>query len=330
MKTEPTNRETLREIEALLPDFVAESPGHKPFDHFFCPILHVDEPTTFCMGHITPEALGGKVMVPQRKDVDGFFGAMVEADMIAAIRNRGKPLDEILGRGAVRREMRPRFETPDGTTVGFYIPKDGQALPAGHTPSSIHFDDGTEIAVTMKGSREQLTRDGELNGLVEVDCLYEATAAALKAAHLTCFRLYGYRYVFSYVGRWVALPLREFFFQHRHTKKKDIHEALFQRFAPYLPMLRPMCSPSGGTLPFDGSVSDGNIRHLLTGEGKVFSYGVVLRMHNDLYTVFLPGEAEMQEIYDGFLASPPPSVCVGIGPWGRPRTKTRIAFGSSR
>ena len=88
--------------------------------------------------------------------------------------------------------------------------------------------------------------------------------------------------------------------------------------------------PSGNTLPFDGSVSDGNIHHLLTDEGKVFSYGVVLRMHNDLYTVFLPGEEETQEIYDGFLTNPPHSVCVGIGPWGTPRTKTRIAFGSPR
>jgi hypothetical protein len=160
--------------------------------------------------------------------------------------------------------------------------------------------------------------------------LYQATAAALKAAHLTCFKLYGYRYVFSYVGHYVARPLREFFFEHRGTKKKNIHEALNQRFAPYLPMLKPMNSPSGGMLCFDGSVSDGNIHHLLTGEGKVFSYGVVLRMHNDLYTVFLPGEAETHETYDGFLKSPPPSVCVGIGPWGKPRATKRIALCAPR
>ena len=232
MTIESTSPETLREIQALLPDFVAESPAHKPFDHFYCPILHIDEPTIFCMGHITPKALGGNVMVPQRKDVDGFFGTVVEADLVSAIRNRGKSLAEILCSASIRREVRPRLELPDGRTVEYYIPKDGQPLPEGHTLNAFESDDGVNIPIVLKESRQQLTCCGELNAAVKCDCLYQGTAAALKAAHLTCFKLYGYRYVFSHVGCCVAQPLRMFFDEHRHTKREGIHEALRQRFAP--------------------------------------------------------------------------------------------------
>lgn len=54
----------------------------KPFEHFFCPILHVDEDVELCKGHILNRSLKGvnRTVTVQRKDVDGFFGTMFEDD----------------------------------------------------------------------------------------------------------------------------------------------------------------------------------------------------------------------------------------------------------
>ena len=58
------------------------------FKHFYCPILHRDEPTQLCMGHVINDAITGscRVRVVQRKDVDGFYGAYFEADYTALLK----------------------------------------------------------------------------------------------------------------------------------------------------------------------------------------------------------------------------------------------------
>jgi hypothetical protein len=77
-------------VDKLREDFQAET--GQPFKHFFCPILHVDEPVPLCEGHIINKAFGTcNAWVPQRQDVDNFFGSMVEADFISAVQDRSKP-----------------------------------------------------------------------------------------------------------------------------------------------------------------------------------------------------------------------------------------------
>src|SRR5690349_20508560 len=54
----------------------------KPFRHFYCPILHVDEPVPLQRGHVVNEAFAGSpgAWVVQRQDVDSFYGSFFEAD----------------------------------------------------------------------------------------------------------------------------------------------------------------------------------------------------------------------------------------------------------
>src|SRR5262245_16361152 len=54
----------------------------KPFEYFFCPILRTDEDVQLCRGHIVSDAFGSNLWVPQRADVDNFFGAAIEADFV--------------------------------------------------------------------------------------------------------------------------------------------------------------------------------------------------------------------------------------------------------
>ena len=55
----------------------------EPFDHFFCPILMRDEPAEMCRGHIENNAFAGKIWIPQRRDVDNFYGSVAEADLVS-------------------------------------------------------------------------------------------------------------------------------------------------------------------------------------------------------------------------------------------------------
>jgi hypothetical protein len=59
-----------------------ESITGRPFEHFFSPVLYVDEPVEVMRGHIINEAFikSSKAWVIQRKDVDGFFGGFFEGD----------------------------------------------------------------------------------------------------------------------------------------------------------------------------------------------------------------------------------------------------------
>ena len=69
-----------RSIAQLQADY--ERSQGKPFNHFFCPILLRDEDRPLCMGHVVPESYPNccRARVPQRADVDNWFGAMFEAD----------------------------------------------------------------------------------------------------------------------------------------------------------------------------------------------------------------------------------------------------------
>ena len=74
------NAEVQARLEVLREDF-AEHTG-KPFQYFYCPLLHVDEPRELQMGHVINEAFEGSpnTWVVQRQDVDRFYGSRFEAD----------------------------------------------------------------------------------------------------------------------------------------------------------------------------------------------------------------------------------------------------------
>src|SRR5688572_9727933 len=94
-------------IDACRADFQKER--GVPFKHFFCPILHRDEPVELCRAHVVNEKFEScREWVPQRKDVDNFYGAAVEADFVSITRDRQKNSLEIWFDTDLRRKHRPK------------------------------------------------------------------------------------------------------------------------------------------------------------------------------------------------------------------------------
>src|SRR5260370_29938166 len=120
-------------VETLKADLQAETGA--PFKHFFCPFLHVDEPVPLCEGQIINEAFGtSNAWVPQRQDLDNFFGSRVEADFISAVQDRTKTDFEKWIDPKLNRRYRPQIFSK-AEAVGHYIPKQIKSEP-GHTPLS--------------------------------------------------------------------------------------------------------------------------------------------------------------------------------------------------
>ena len=109
-------------IEALRLDFA--SVRGKPFEHFFCPILMRDEPAEMCRAHIVNDALGTcKLWLPQRKDVDSFYGSVAEADLVTVITERKKNLIELMRDGRKPRRMLRPILLHEEREIEFYFPK---------------------------------------------------------------------------------------------------------------------------------------------------------------------------------------------------------------
>ncbi len=172
-------------LEQLKADF--ESVGGKPFEHFYCPILHVDEDVPPIKGHVVPESLGGRAMVLQRPDVDNGFGSFFEAEAGDAIRKGldANPLD-VVSRAdpAEMRKLGKRFNL-------------NLLLEGADEPVEARFGDlGGEYGFYVK-HREDLHEalggepgDRPARGLaeVELDARSSILVTSLRASHLAWFR----------------------------------------------------------------------------------------------------------------------------------------------
>jgi hypothetical protein len=217
----PISSKTLRELESLRDSFTSEMGS--PFQHFFCPTLWVDEPAELCRGHIVNDAFGhsSQVHVLQRKDVDNFYGSMVENDVVNLVRYRGKSLADCFVDPVLQKAFRPELRV-DGEICNFYLQKKNVA--PGHTPLEVELDDGSRTALVIARPPEEVLRfeTAKMQLVVDRDFSMPAVAALIKAAHLTLFKLFGYHYGLSPASRFVGYDvLGGFFRQYRHVSTKD-------------------------------------------------------------------------------------------------------------
>ena len=190
------------DLEGLRNDFA--SVRGEPFVHYFCPILHVDEKTSLCYGHVIPKSMDGRETVLQREDVDNGFGNFFEAEASDAIKH-GLERDGLLQRALSgdpdeMKEIHRRFKT---NTI----------LNPGDSP--------IPVDVRMNNNETQLFVDREDLGDiatpfeaqfgVELDARSSILVTALKSSHLCWFSKMGYRYVFSEGGHVIAWALRSFY-----------------------------------------------------------------------------------------------------------------------
>ena len=190
------------DVEELRADF--ESVRGTPFEHYYCPILHVDEAAPLCRGHVVPKSMGGTSRVLQRQDVDNGFGEFFEAEARDAIRH-GLGKDGLLARvlsgnpddvKAIRRRV--KIETmldPDGESI-----KVDARRVDGEAQFFVRMEDLGGAAGDLMGQSG-----------VGLDARSSILVTALKSDHLSWFRKFGYKYVFSDEGIFVAWLLRSFY-----------------------------------------------------------------------------------------------------------------------
>ena len=193
-------------IEDFRADF--ESVRGKPFEHFYCPILHVDEQAALTKGHIVPECLGGKSKVLQRTDIDNGFGSFFESEAGEAVLQGfdGNPLDVVLRGDPEEMKKVSRFK------VRVRFDQKNQPIDV----SSRKTGDQMGLFVA-RGALEKLL--GELDKPtrlradlgVELDARSSILATSMRTSHLCWFQKCGYRYVFSNEGIHVARVLRSFY-----------------------------------------------------------------------------------------------------------------------
>lgn len=295
--------ETKSALSQLRDDFTAIE--GKPFNHFFCPILWKDEAAELCRGHVVNESFGGSVdtVILQRKDVDGFYGRVVEAEFQALIALKEKPFGEPMFDSKLNRTIRPRI-TIDGEDCRYYIFK-GHKAPA-HTLVRMERRGGSTVDLVVQKSPSDLAAaDGKKCQLIiEGDYRIAALASLIKAAHLTLFYQLGYRYALSAAGAHIGHAiLGTFFMENCNKSTLQARRAAASYFPEFATMVRPLELARRGV--FRGTVEDNQLLAFYASSGTMFAIGVFVRTNELLHCVLIPNfeHADAVPIYLDFLAN---------------------------
>jgi len=303
------DEELERRIAACRADYEAYT--GKPCSHFVCPILGRDEDVEMCRGHMV--TLGSpEIWVPQRKDVDNFYGSVVEADLATIVEDRGKHPWQLLLDPKRQRKHKFRMEL-GGEVVQHYIPRPDHDPVPGHTRIEIRNKDDQSICdIGMKVSPDKFLEamNTRLELIVERDFRPSVVAAMLKASHLTMFRMLGYDHVDSPGGRFVGDILKTFFEKHKgsHAAAKEDVERYFSQFTT---MIAPLVVRGDDFLP--GTAENNVLISCFAATEGVFAIGVIVKVKQDRFCVFLPTDCRKSiNVYFSFLKEPPPFVTTKI------------------
>jgi hypothetical protein len=301
-------------VETLKADFQAETGA--PFKHFFCPFLHVDELVPLCEGHIINEAFGTfNAWVPQRQDLDNFFGSKVEADFISAVQDRTKTAFEKWIDPKLNRRYRPQLFSK-GVPVEHYITKEIKSVP-GHTPLVVTNTGGDILGnLVIKQVPDEVkalhATDMQVVAMPPATFVPAIIASVLKAAHLTMFNMMGYKHVFSTAGLYLAGILREFYEKFKNSKKRSLANELASAFRPHASLISPMILKNPPILA--GTALDNRLLAAIGGTEGLFAIGVLIPASpDDAFCVWLPSShGKTIDTYFSFLKEPPPSIAVKL------------------
>jgi hypothetical protein len=309
-----TNVKLKNRIEEHRADF-AKCVG-KPFKHFHCPILNIDEETELQKGHIINEAFNNspKSWVVQRKDVDGFYGAMFESDfeVIQHIGKR-KSVEYFIDRKLYNNFCPKIFR---GTTEVKHFPYRKGNIRQGFIPVNLDNGNGLLFPVCLEISAEELNhKDPKNSWSVQVgrDFRVAALVSLIKAAHLTLFSFFGYTYALSTTGNYVGPTiLGKFFSQYKGETKKIVVKNAVIFFNEFRQIVRP-----ASKIGQDGEGTLTNGKVLLCASSSGQPWGMVIFIKTGLLcnAVLLPfpNSHSALGVYDGFLKNDHNKINVFMG-----------------
>ncbi len=291
----------------LLADY--ESVSGRTWSYFFCPILHQDEETELCAGHVINQALedADRSWTVQRKDVDNRFGTLFEGDFLALEQKGELQVDEILADKRLSRQFNPRIEV-DGQSVDYYKERDAEeAVPEQFSKLSVETE-RVSVPLVLKIPPEEMENSsgGKLEIIVEKDVRLPALVSSLKSAHLTLFRLLGYRYALSAGGYFLGRQiLGEFFLKTEDMNRQCAVRAAMAHFKEFAGIYRPVDDLSWDS---KGTLTDHKLIFCMS-EKKPWAFIAIVRTGELKHAVMVPllRDAESAERFCRFLHSPFPS-----------------------
>ena len=303
------NAQIINRLDQLRLDY--ESVSGRPWRFFYCPILHKDEETELCAGHVINQALedADRSWTVQRKDVDNHYGTLFEGDFLALEQKVDLRVDEILTDRKMSRQFNPKIVI-DGQSVDHYRPQG--VVPKQH--SELYIDSSgrfEKLALKISPAEMENVPGGRIQVNVDKDVRLAALASCFKSAHLTLFHLLGYRYALSYGGYILGREILGGFFL--KTRGMGRHRALEEantHFREYQSLMRPVVS-----LSFDseGTLKDGILLVCETG-GNRWAFQVLIRTGTRMHAVLVPilEDDESAARFSRFLKSPFPEIEVRV------------------
>lgn len=276
--------------EAKLRDLRAEfeEVTGKAFSHFYCPVLFRDEDVELCKAHIVNEAFSsvGRHWTVQRADVDGFYGRCFESDFVdiqyqGQITAATSMVDKTLAK-----KFRPQILVK-GRPVPYYYPPEATPTVTDHAKVQLEGDHGTvEVRLKLTPKALEATDAADFEIRVERDLRLPALVSLIKVAHLTLFRMLGYRYALSAGGRFMGRSiLGEFYLQNYHLGKKIVVEKAQTYFEEFSNLVRPVISHNPR---LEGTVADNLLYVCETTSNVPWAFMVFARTTNALHAVVVP------------------------------------------
>ena len=306
------NTHIRKRLEQLRADY--ESVSNRPWRFFFCPILHRDEETELCAGHVINQAQedADRSWTVQRKDVDNYYGTLFEGDFLALEQKVDLQVDEILTDRKLSRQFNPKIVI-DGQSVDHYRPRG--VVPEQHSELYIDTPDGlVRLALKISPDEMENVPGGRTQVIVDKDLRLAALASCLKAAHLTLFHLLGYRYALSYGGYFLGkVILGDFFLKTRGMERHSALEEAKVHFKKYQSLVRPVIEMSFDS---EGTLAD-NMVLLCISESKFWGFNVLIRTGTQSHGVLVPilEDEESAARFHRFLESPFPRLAVKLARW---------------
>jgi hypothetical protein len=293
-------------VELLRADYAAVR--GRPFRNFYCPILFRDEAVNLRMGHVINEAFGAsdRHTTVQRTDIDNFFGSVFEADFALFAAQGDRAAVDVLADRRLSRKLRPRILI-DGRPVDHYLP--AGTVPSTHSEMSIERHGGAPVrlAIKVEPSDTLTASHRNLEIRIQRDVRLPALVSLLKAAHLSLFRLIGYRYALAASGHFMGWHVLGRYAAENMTLDRSAALANAHRhFLQFVNLVRPMAA-----MPADlqGTISDGKL-FLCKGTPKAWAFMVFVRTGNQMHAVLVPvlEDAESADRFVRFLSRPAPRI----------------------
>jgi hypothetical protein len=186
---------------------------------FICPITLKDTPyREVCSGHVLNQGIrqASRRTVPQRRDVDNYFGETIEPDLIKYLNFPVLTAEEHLSK---TRTLTITFPSGEREEAFFAGPE------ASNRFMKVDIIDADGRIIASPYIRSEKAQAGQYSDIkIEWTLVVHDLAmvgAFIKSAYLTLFALVGYRYALDALGSMVRRPLAAFF-NDRATKQNAI------------------------------------------------------------------------------------------------------------